>query len=127
MINEGDILWEASDARRDSSHITKYMGWLADRQMPQSDYWSLFNWSIQDPQAFWQSQWDYFDILHDGEIKQIRTDDPMPKTRWFTGTRLNYAEHVLRHAPDTAHDLVSLGRYMLRGVSEPQELFTIHR
>jgi acetoacetyl-CoA synthetase len=97
MINEGDILWEASDARRDSSHITKYMGWLADRQMPQSDYWSLFNWSIQDPQAFWQSQWDYFDILHDGEIEQIRTDDPMPKTRWFTGTRLNYAEHVLRH------------------------------
>lgn len=43
------------------------------------------------------------------------------------GRDLLVSEHVLRHAPDTAHDLVSLGRYMLRGVSEPQELFTIHR
>ena len=25
------------------------------------------------------------------------TGDPMPRTRWFTGTRVNYAEHVLRH------------------------------
>ncbi len=35
------------------------------------------------------------------------------------------SESVVRHAGSTGHDLVSLGRYMLRGVSEPQELFTV--
>ncbi|MFA3920304.1 adenylate/guanylate cyclase domain-containing protein [Ruegeria hyattellae] len=33
---------------------------------------------------------------------------------------------IRRAAGRTEHDLVSLGRYMLRGVSEPQELFTIY-
>ncbi|WP_372572732.1 adenylate/guanylate cyclase domain-containing protein [Ruegeria jejuensis] len=33
---------------------------------------------------------------------------------------------VRRAAGQTEHDLISLGRYMLRGVSEPQELFTIY-
>lgn len=33
---------------------------------------------------------------------------------------------VIRQARDSKHELVSLGRYMLRGVSEPQELFTIY-
>jgi len=36
------------------------------------------------------------------------------------------SEPLIRHAGQTGHNLVSLGRYMLRGVSEPQELFTIY-
>lgn len=36
------------------------------------------------------------------------------------------SDQVCRLAENTDHDLVSLGRYMVRGVSEPQELFTIH-
>ncbi len=43
------------------------------------------------------------------------------------GQDLIVSEHVLRHAPQADHDMVSLGRYMLRGVSEPQELYTIYR
>ncbi|MCL6284516.1 adenylate/guanylate cyclase domain-containing protein [Ruegeria sp. 2012CJ41-6] len=36
------------------------------------------------------------------------------------------SDAVRRAAGQTEHDLISLGRYMLRGVSEPQELFTIY-
>ncbi|MBT8153328.1 adenylate/guanylate cyclase domain-containing protein [Epibacterium ulvae] len=36
------------------------------------------------------------------------------------------SEDVQRAAAGSPHDLVSLGRYMLRGVSEPVELFTIY-
>ncbi len=42
------------------------------------------------------------------------------------GQSLILSEHVVKMAGDTSHDLVSLGRYMLRGVSEPQELFTVY-
>jgi acetoacetyl-CoA synthetase len=61
--------------------------------------------------------WDYFDPIHEGEIDQICTDDPMPRTRWFTGTRLNYAENVLRLENDGDPN-----RAMLHHCSELREL-----
>ncbi|WP_093029061.1 adenylate/guanylate cyclase domain-containing protein [Ruegeria marina] len=42
------------------------------------------------------------------------------------GRNIILSETVARTADEAGHDLVSLGRYMLRGVSEPQELFTIY-
>lgn len=36
------------------------------------------------------------------------------------------SEQVVRHVTASDHGLISIGRYMLRGVSEPQELYTIH-
>ncbi|MCD9149360.1 adenylate/guanylate cyclase domain-containing protein [Pseudophaeobacter flagellatus] len=43
------------------------------------------------------------------------------------GQNLIFSQVVQRAASGGAHDMVSLGRYMLRGVSEPMELFTIYR
>lgn len=43
------------------------------------------------------------------------------------GRNIILSEPVAKIAGHTAHDLVSLGRYMLRGVSEPQELYTIYK
>jgi len=36
------------------------------------------------------------------------------------------SERIFEASQSGQHDLVSLGRYMLRGVSQPQELFTLH-
>lgn len=43
------------------------------------------------------------------------------------GQDLILSEEVRRLATPGRHDLVSLGRYMLRGVAEPHELFTIYQ
>lgn len=42
------------------------------------------------------------------------------------GRNIIVSEDVQRVAGNSEHDLVSLGRYMLRGVSKPIELFTIY-
>lgn len=42
------------------------------------------------------------------------------------GQSVILSEPIVHAAGETNHDLVSLGRYMLRGVSEPQELYTIY-
>ena len=60
------------------------------------DYDAMLAWSIDEPETFWRQIWAYFDVIHDGELKEVMSADPMPDTRWFTGTTLNYAEHVLR-------------------------------
>ena len=43
-----------------------------------------------------------------------------------TGQKLILSAKVVKHAEARKSQIVSLGRYMLRGMSKPQELFTIH-
>lgn len=108
MVTEGEILWEASAERRAASHITDFLGWLKQRGHAFEGYTDLWQWSVDEPAEFWTALWDYFDLIYDGEIDQVMTKDAMPRTRWFTGTRLNYAEHVLRHEENGDPDRVML-------------------
>lgn len=96
MIPEGTILWEASDARRDGLNLTKFLHFLAKRGHAFQGYTDLWHWSVTDLPGFWAAIADYFDLMMDGTPTAILTGD-MPRTRWFPGTKLNYAEHVLRH------------------------------
>lgn len=96
MVQSGDTLWTASDARRADLNITAFLAWLADQGHEFKGYQDLWEWSVTDVAGFWQAVWDYFDIIHDGDLAEVMTADPMPRTRWFTGTRANYAENVLR-------------------------------
>ncbi len=90
-------LWQATKERKENSHIFDFMRWLSARGQSFSGYSDLHYWSITDTRGFWHAVWDYFDIQFDGSIDQVQTEDPMPDTRWFTGTSVNYAEHVLRN------------------------------
>ena len=90
-------LWQATKERKENSHIFDFMRWLSARGQSFSGYSDLHHWSITDTRGFWHAVWDYFDIQFDGSIDQVQTEDPMPDTRWFSGTSVNYAEHVLRN------------------------------
>ncbi|MFD4668884.1 acetoacetate--CoA ligase [Lentzea sp. NPDC058450] len=58
-------------------------------------YDALWRWSVDDLAGFWSAVASYFDLGLDGA--PVLDDTPMPGTRWFPGTSLNYAEHALRH------------------------------
>ncbi|HPD92023.1 MAG: acetoacetate--CoA ligase [Rhodobacter sp.] len=97
MVTEGDILWTASAARREAAPVTRFLRFLAARGLGFDDYPALHAWSVRDPAAFWLALRDFFGVEMEGTLDQVMTDAPMPRTRWFTGTALNYAEQVLRH------------------------------
>ncbi|OED41393.1 acetoacetate--CoA ligase [Endozoicomonas sp. (ex Bugula neritina AB1)] len=65
-----------------------------------SDYPSLYQWSISDRPAFWQLIADYFDIHFFRSAPTPLVDDTMPGAQWFSGSTLNYAEHLIRHKND---------------------------
>jgi acetoacetyl-CoA synthetase len=120
MIEEGELLWEASPERGDASNIAKFIKWLEPRGKRFAGYEDLWQWSVSDLEGFWTAIWDYFEIKSEGELETVVTNDAMPRTRWFAGTRLNYAEHVLRH--EFSGDPT---RVMLRHGSELRQLSTI--
>jgi acetoacetyl-CoA synthetase len=91
------VLWTPRQEDRDAARITAFTDWLR-RETGRSfdDYESLRQWSVADLPGFWAAVWEYFEVAASAPYQQVLTADPMPRQRWFTGARLNYAEHVLR-------------------------------
>jgi acetoacetyl-CoA synthetase len=95
----GIKLWEPPEHFKKSSNLWKYLQWVNENHNSNfADYDQLWQWSVDNPSAFWESIWKYFDILYEGVYTQVMSSDPMPFVKWFEGTRLNYAEHIFRNA-----------------------------
>ena len=93
------LLWQADEKTRQHAHLTKYLLWLEqNRQLKFDDYPSLWQWSVAEPAAFWESVWDYFSIISHSPYRQVLSGLDMPGARWFEGATLNYAEHIFRMA-----------------------------
>ena len=98
---EGTLLWQPSPERLKRARLTAYMAWLKKhRSLEFADYNALWQWSIDEVEAFWASIWEYYAIKASAPYKQVLKERKMPRTVWFEGARLNYAEHALRHAVD---------------------------
>lgn len=78
-----------------------------------ADYAQLWQWSVDQPAAFWRALWDFYDLgdiasTADGaaitDDADVLADREMPGARWFPGVRLNYVSAILRHCdrPGTA-------------------------
>ncbi len=52
---------------------------------------------MTDIEAFWASIWDYFKVQSATPYRQVLDRRIMPGARWFEGSRVNYAEHLLRY------------------------------
>lgn len=95
------LLWSPSEKFKKETNLHHYLLWLREnKNLFFDDYHALWEWSVNNLSDFWESLWQYFDILHDGNFQQVYHGDQMPHITWFEGTRLNYAEHIFRKACD---------------------------
>jgi acetoacetyl-CoA synthetase len=100
-------VWEPTPEEVEGAALTRYAEWLASERGVQTDgYRELWQWSVDEPEAFWGSLWDYFEIISDAPYKEVLGKREMPGAEWFPGTRLNYAEHVFRGHDDAEVALV---------------------
>src|SRR5215475_4374326 len=108
----GDVLWEPSAEVVKRARVTDYRRWLAARGVSLGDpaapgasadalardYHLLWQWSVDEPGAFWGSLWDYFGVLGERGDGPVLTGGQMPDVTWFPGATLNYARNALRAA-----------------------------
>jgi acetoacetyl-CoA synthetase len=100
----GDVLWTPPADVRERSRVGDFMTWLGrTRGLSFASYDELWRWSVTDLPGFWGAVWEYFDVLSDTRPTEVVANPVMPGARWFPGTRVNYAEHVLR-MPGIADD-----------------------
>ncbi|MGN6606737.1 MAG: acetoacetate--CoA ligase, partial [Jatrophihabitans sp.] len=107
MTAEPDVLWRPSALRIARSALRAHLDWLERREgRTFADHDEFWAWSVDDLDRFWAAVVDYYGIDFTTPWTQVRTPDPMPHTRWFTGGRLNWAHHALRRGADDAVALV---------------------
>ena len=76
-------------------------------------YEELYRWSVLHPERFWPLMWKYADVIADDRgddlnpwdevvvgLDRMAPPDPELGPKWFTGSRLNFAENLLRYRDD---------------------------
>src|SRR3954452_21942569 len=91
------ILWEPPQELIDDCQMTKFAQWTG---LGFADYEELWQWSVDDLEAFWSSIWRYFDVQADAAPVRVLGSREMPGAQWFPDVNLSYAEHVFRGKED---------------------------
>ena len=95
-VRAGDLLWTPTPERAANANMTAYMAWLnRTRGLEFANYQELWQWSVTETDAFWQSIWDYNDIVVSARPTAVLGRRAMPGAEWFPGAELNFAENVL--------------------------------
>ena len=90
--------------------IRLYTDWLRDqRGLRFAGYDALWQWSVSDLDAYWQSIWDYFELRSPTPHTAVLQANVMPGAKWFPGAQVNLAQQVMRHVqPAGAGGLMAL-------------------
>ena len=105
-------IWTPRPARVDASRMAAFIA-AAEGASGHcfADYAALHRWSVLDPEAFWALLWAFLDLRASTPWRQVvEHPERMPGAHWFPGARLNFAEHLLRHAETRADDLAIVFR-----------------
>lgn len=99
--NTPRALWTPSEAFINQSNLAAYQQWLlAEKGLKFENYDSLWQWSVDHLEEFWQSIAEYFQIKFHSPYHHILKGNKMPDYEWFSGATVNYAEHIFRNKTD---------------------------
>ncbi|MEN8742949.1 MAG: acetoacetate--CoA ligase [Phaeobacter gallaeciensis] len=98
-VQEGEILWTPTAEFAEASNVRAFMRWLREEGVADcDDYQALWEWSTDEIEAFWAAVWRYSNILSDAPYNEVVSSlEFKPGVQWFAGSKVNLAEHILRH------------------------------
>jgi len=117
-------LWEPSEQRIKGSNMYRFMQSVNQTQgIHCTDYNELYQWSVENIEAFWAELWRFAGIKASKEYQKV-IDDPtrMVGAQWFTESRLNFAENLLRYR-DEETALIFRGEDTVRRSLTYKELY----
>jgi len=93
------LLWEPTQERIENTNMYRFMNFINEKYSQNfTEYPSLYQWSIENIPDFWAAMWEFAGIKASKPYGQIIDDlGKMPGAKWFSGTRLNFAENLLRY------------------------------
>jgi len=97
-----NLLWEPSEKQIKQTNMYRFMNVVNDKYHQEfNDFAPLYEWSVENIADFWETMWEFADIIASKPCDQVIDDvSRMPGARWFSGARLNFAENLLRYRDD---------------------------
>jgi acetoacetyl-CoA synthetase len=96
------LLWQPSDQRIAAARLTEFQNRVSDQfSLTLSTYDDLWQWSIDQPDQFWNSVCQYLNIEFSQPAKEVlQKGNGIRDARWFDGAKLNFAKHLLQRRDD---------------------------
>ncbi len=98
-MSNGNPLWSPKAAQIKSANVTRFTAFVNDGYGQKlANYPALYDWSVANPADFWSALWRFCEVQASQEWDQALVDGhKMPGAKWFVGSRLNFAENLLRY------------------------------
>ena len=95
------LLWSPTEQRIQDSNIRKLMDYIAKDGHQMAHYQDLYDFSIRLPQLFWRYVWEFGSFVEEQPFnKVLENPTKMPGAQWFTGSRFNFAQNLLKNRDD---------------------------
>jgi len=96
--NMDQPIWTPSPERIANSNLNRFLDYIhTNLNIRCQNYSQLYQWSVQEPDKFWPAVWKFCDIKASSLWDDVLTEgDTIPEAKWFRGSRLNFAENLLR-------------------------------
>jgi acetoacetyl-CoA synthetase len=95
-------LWVPSEERVKNANITAFIQYVNKKHSLNIDgYEPLYQWSVDQREDFWAAVWEFGNVMASQPYEKVLEDSPtMIGAKWFIGSRLNFAENLLRFRDD---------------------------
>lgn len=92
-------LWIPSEERVKHANVTQFMKLVEAKYCLEiNSYSDLYKWSINNLESFWETVWEFGEIIVSRKYQSVVDDlTRFPGARWFIGSKLNFAENLLRY------------------------------
>ncbi len=89
-------LWEPSKELIKNSNLFKYEKFVSKNYNYNfsGNYKKLLNWSVKNPKDFWNSIWNYFEIIG-SKTNKFKLAKDLINSKFFVDSKLNFAENLL--------------------------------
>ncbi len=114
---EAQPLWQPNPQTVGDTRMASFM-----QATGHGRYADLWQWSVDQPEAFWSTIWDFCGAVGDKGGRVLVDGERMPGARWFPDARLNYAENLLK-ARDAGEALVFWGEDKVKRRMSRAELY----
>nr|WP_245604132.1 acetoacetate--CoA ligase [Patulibacter minatonensis] len=96
-----DVLWRPTPDAVERAAVTAFARHVERTHgLDLPDYDALWRWSTAELETFWKAIWDWYGVTSSTPYEQVLGSHELPGgvATWFSGARVNYAEHALRES-----------------------------
>ncbi|EAR59594.1 acetoacetate--CoA ligase [Neptuniibacter caesariensis] len=118
-------LWAPSQQQIEQSQMYQFMQQVNQQHNTTLDsYSSLHQWTVENPETFWNHIWDDFGVIgNKGNAPFLVDGNKMPGAKWFPEAELNFAENLLKYRDDRTA-LIFRNEKDIRAEISYKELYT---